>query len=48
MKEEADRLAASDAEDQIMRWIEAATVDLDVPPYDWGEEGPPPGQSPSE
>jgi hypothetical protein len=48
MKEEADRLAASDDEEQIMRWIEAATVDLDVPPYDWGEEGPPPGQSPSE
>jgi hypothetical protein len=27
MKEEADRLAASDAEEQIMRWIELGLAD---------------------
>jgi hypothetical protein len=33
MKEEADRLAASEDEEEVMRWIEAVTADLDLPPY---------------
>ena len=41
MKEEADRLAASEDEEVVMRWLESAIADLDLPPYDWGEEGPP-------
>ena len=41
MKEEADRLAASEDEEEVMRWSEAATAELGLPPYDWGEEGPP-------
>jgi hypothetical protein len=45
MKEEADRLAASEDEEEVMRWIEAAMADLDLPPYDWGEEGPPTGKN---
>jgi hypothetical protein len=45
MKEEADRLAACEAEEEVMRWIEAVTADLDLPPYDWPEDGEP-GKSP--
>ena len=47
LKEEADRLAASEDEEQAMPWVEGATSDLDLPPYDWGEDGPPTGKGPA-
>jgi hypothetical protein len=47
MKEEAVRLAASEEEEEVMRFIEAVSADLDLPPYDWGEAGPPTGKSSS-
>jgi hypothetical protein len=40
MKEEADRLAASEDEEEVMRWVEAVTADLDLPPYDWPADDP--------
>jgi Protein of unknown function (DUF3018) len=46
MKEEADRLAASEDEEEVMRWIEAVTADLDLPPYDWPDDGEPGKGSP--
>jgi hypothetical protein len=42
MKEEADRLAAREDEEEVMRWVEAVTADLDLPPYDWPEDDPKP------
>lgn len=33
--------AAPDAA-EIERFIEGAMADLDLPPYDWGPDGPPP------
>jgi hypothetical protein len=41
MKEEAYRLAASEDEEEVMRWLEAVTADLDLPPYDWPEDQEP-------
>jgi hypothetical protein len=37
-KEEADRLAASEDDQEVMRWSEAAVADLDLPPYGWPVE----------
>lgn len=42
MKEEAGRLAASENEEEVMRWVEAVTADLDLPPYDWPADNPKP------
>lgn len=44
-KEEAARQAAiinaAPDHDDVMAFIEAAMAELDLPPYDWGPEGPP-------
>ena len=30
-------------EAEVMNWIEAVNADLELPPYEWGPDGPPPG-----
>ena len=50
--EEAARQAAilrgAAEEREILAFIDAATMDWDLEPYDWGPEGPPPGSMPGE
>lgn len=47
--EEAARQAAvlrgAPEEIETLAFIEAATADWDLEPYDWGPEGPPPGSA---
>lgn len=49
--EEAARQAAiinaAPDHEEVMAFIERATAELDLPPYDWGPEGPPTTWNPS-
>ncbi|MFN3674276.1 MAG: antitoxin MazE family protein, partial [Bosea sp. (in: a-proteobacteria)] len=42
---QAEILRGAAEEREILAFIEAATLDWGLEPYDWGPEGPPPGSA---